>query len=74
MACHRFHRFDSQALEDTTAIWEEYVLKLPQSSNLMSFNTLFVRINTLSVTLENSQKLCAASFPSSSLKILELTL
>ena len=36
MACHRFHRFDSQALEDTTAIWEEYVLKLPQSSNLTS--------------------------------------
>lgn len=34
MACHRFHRFDSQALEDTTAIWEEYVLKLPQPSNL----------------------------------------
>ena len=36
MACHRFHRFDSQALEDTTAIWEEYVLKLPQPSNLTS--------------------------------------
>ena len=36
MSCHRFHRFDSQALEDTTAIWEEYVLKLPQSSNLTS--------------------------------------
>lgn len=36
MACHRFHRFDSQALEDTTAIWEEYVLKLPHSSNLTS--------------------------------------
>lgn len=36
MACHRFHRFDSQTLEDTTAIWEEYVLKLPQSSNLTS--------------------------------------
>ncbi len=32
--CHRFHRFDSQTLEDTTAIWEEYVLKLPQPSNL----------------------------------------
>lgn len=36
MACHRFHRFDSQALEDTTAIWEEYVLRLPQSSDLTS--------------------------------------
>lgn len=36
MACHRFHRFDSQVLEDTTAIWEEYVLKLPQPSNLTS--------------------------------------
>lgn len=36
MACHRFHRFDSQVLEDTTAIWEEYVLKLPQRSDLTS--------------------------------------
>lgn len=36
MACHRFHRFDSQALEDTTAIWEAYVLRLPQPSNLNS--------------------------------------
>ena len=36
MACHRFHRFDSQTLEDITAIWEEYVLKLPQPSNLTS--------------------------------------
>lgn len=36
MACHRFHRFDSQTLEDTTAIWEEYVLKMPQPSNLTS--------------------------------------
>ena len=27
---------DSQALEDTTAIWEVYVLKLPQPSNLTS--------------------------------------
>lgn len=36
MACHRFHRFDSQALEDTTAIWEKYVLKLPHPSNLTS--------------------------------------
>lgn len=36
MAYHRFHRFDSQTLEDTTAIWEEYVLKLPQPSNLTS--------------------------------------
>jgi DNA transposition AAA+ family ATPase len=34
MACHRFHRFDSQMLEDTTAIWEEHVLRLPQPSNL----------------------------------------
>lgn len=36
MACHRFHRLDSQALEETTAIWEEYVLKLPHPSNLTS--------------------------------------
>jgi len=36
MACHRFHRFDSHMLEETTAIWEEYVLRLPQSSNLTS--------------------------------------
>ncbi len=36
MACHRFHRMDSQALEDTTAIWEAYVLRLPQPSNLTS--------------------------------------
>jgi DNA transposition AAA+ family ATPase len=36
MACHRFYRLDSQALEDTTAIWEEYVLKLPYPSNLTS--------------------------------------
>lgn len=36
MACHRFHRLDSQALEETTAIWEEYVLKLPDPSNLTS--------------------------------------
>jgi DNA transposition AAA+ family ATPase len=36
MACHRFHRMDSQALEDTTAIWETYVLRLPQPSNLTS--------------------------------------
>lgn len=36
MACHRFYRFDSQTLEDTTAIWEEYVLKMPQPSNLTS--------------------------------------
>lgn len=34
MACRRFHRFDSQMLEDTTAIWEEHVLRLPQPSNL----------------------------------------
>ena len=34
MACHRFHRIDSQMLEETTAIWEEYVLRLPQPSNL----------------------------------------
>lgn len=34
MACHRFHRMDSQALEETTAIWEAYVLKLPQPSHL----------------------------------------
>ncbi len=36
MACHRFHRFDSQQLEETTAIWEEYVLKMPQPSHLTS--------------------------------------
>ena len=36
MASHRFHRFDSQALAETTAIWEEYVLRLPESSNLRS--------------------------------------
>jgi DNA transposition AAA+ family ATPase len=36
MACHRFHRFDSQALEETTAIWEEYVLKMPEPSDLTS--------------------------------------
>ena len=36
MACHRFHRMDSQMLEDTTAIWETYVLRLPQPSNLTS--------------------------------------
>jgi DNA transposition AAA+ family ATPase len=36
MACHRFHRMNSQMLEDTTAIWEAYVLRLPQPSNLTS--------------------------------------
>ena len=36
MACHRFCRFDSQALEETTAIWEEYVLKMPEPSDLTS--------------------------------------
>ena len=36
MACHQFHRFDSQALANTTAIWEAYVLKLPLPSNLTS--------------------------------------
>ncbi len=36
VACHRFYRMDSQTLEDTTAIWEAYVLKLPQPSNLTS--------------------------------------
>jgi DNA transposition AAA+ family ATPase len=36
MACHRFQRMDSQTLEETTAIWETYVLKLPQPSNLTS--------------------------------------
>ena len=36
MSCHRFQRMDSQTLEDTTAIWEAYVLKLPQPSNLTS--------------------------------------
>ncbi len=36
MSCYRFRRFDSQALEDTTAIWEKHVLRLPQPSNLTS--------------------------------------
>lgn len=36
MACHRFHRLNAAQLEETTAIWEEYVLKLPESSNLGS--------------------------------------
>ena len=36
MACRQFHRFDSQALANTTAIWEAYVLKLPLPSNLTS--------------------------------------
>lgn len=36
MECHRFHQMDSQALEETTAIWEAYVLKLPKPSNLTS--------------------------------------
>lgn len=36
MACYRFHSMDSQALEDTTAIWEAYVLRLPECSNLTS--------------------------------------
>lgn len=36
MSCHRFHRMDSQTLEETTAIWEAYVLKLPKPSNLTS--------------------------------------
>jgi DNA transposition AAA+ family ATPase len=36
MACYRFYRFDSQILEETTAIWEKYVLQLPQPSNLTS--------------------------------------
>ncbi len=36
MACHRFHRLSASELEETTAIWEEYVLRLPQPSNLTS--------------------------------------
>lgn len=36
MTIHKFHRFDSQALEETTAIWEKYVLQLPKPSNLTS--------------------------------------
>lgn len=36
MSCYQFHRLDSQGIEETTAIWEQYVLKLPQSSNLTS--------------------------------------
>jgi DNA transposition AAA+ family ATPase len=43
MACHRFYRFDSQMLEDTTAIWEEYVLRLPQPSNLTSLTSAAVQ-------------------------------
>lgn len=34
MSCHCFHRLDSQGLEETSAIWEEYVLRLPEPSNL----------------------------------------
>lgn len=36
MCCYCFHRLDSQTLEETTAIWEKYVLQLPQQSNLTS--------------------------------------
>lgn len=36
LSCHSFGRFDSRALEETTAIWEEYVLKMPEASNLTS--------------------------------------
>jgi DNA transposition AAA+ family ATPase len=36
LSCHRFHRLDSQTLEDLTAIWEDYVLQLPQPSHLTS--------------------------------------
>jgi DNA transposition AAA+ family ATPase len=36
MACHRFHRMNAGELEETTAIWETYVLRLPESSNLTS--------------------------------------
>ena len=36
MACHRFHRMNAAELEETTAIWEPYVLRLPESSNLTS--------------------------------------
>jgi Bacterial TniB protein len=36
IACHRFHRMDSPTLEVTTAVWEAYVLWLPQLSNLTS--------------------------------------
>jgi DNA transposition AAA+ family ATPase len=34
MACYRFHRLSSEQLQQTTAIWEAYVLKLPEPSNL----------------------------------------
>ena len=34
MACYRFHRLSTEQLEETTAIWETHVLKLPQPSNL----------------------------------------
>jgi DNA transposition AAA+ family ATPase len=35
--CYQFRRFDSYSLENITAIWEKYVLRLPQPSNLTSF-------------------------------------
>lgn len=34
LSCHRFHRLDSQTLEELTAIWEDHVLQLPQPSHL----------------------------------------
>jgi DNA transposition AAA+ family ATPase len=34
LACHRFHRLDSQALADMSTLWETYVLRLPQPSHL----------------------------------------
>jgi len=42
MACHRFHRLSTQQLEQVTAVWEAYVLKLPQESNLTSEQMLLV--------------------------------
>jgi DNA transposition AAA+ family ATPase len=34
LACHRFYRLDSPALSEMSAIWEDYVLRLPQPSHL----------------------------------------
>lgn len=36
MACYRYQKLTTAQLVETTAIWEEHVLKLPQASNLAS--------------------------------------
>jgi hypothetical protein len=36
MACYRYQKLTIAQLVETTAIWEEHVLKLPQASNLAS--------------------------------------